>query len=89
MRQRLLFVAHVGFALLTALLLAIDLVLAEVSAGQGFILADAEIAASRLYSITGVQADATSTLLDVRRRSHPDIRHRAGKKRNILDGQTD
>lgn len=49
MRQRLIFVAHVGFALLTCLLLTIDLVLAEVSAGHGFMLADVEIAALHLY----------------------------------------
>ena len=55
MRQRLIFLAHVGFALLTCLLLTIDLVLAEVSAGHGFMLADAEIAALRLYSVTGVR----------------------------------
>jgi hypothetical protein len=47
MRQRFIFVTHVGFAILTALLLTIDFVLAEVSAGHGFMLADAEIAVLR------------------------------------------
>jgi len=44
MRQRFIFLTHVGFALLTAVLLTIDLVMAEVWAGDGFMLADAEIA---------------------------------------------
>ena len=43
MRQRFIFVTHVGFALLTAVLLTIDLVMVEVWAGDGFMLADAEI----------------------------------------------
>jgi hypothetical protein len=55
MRQRFIFVTHVGFALLTAFLLTIDLMLAEAWAGHGSMLADAEIAALRLYSITNVR----------------------------------
>ena len=55
MRQRFIFITHVGFAFLTALLLTIDFVLWEVSAGHGFMLADAEITALRLYSITSVR----------------------------------
>jgi hypothetical protein len=42
--RRFIFATHVGFALLTSLLLTIDFVMAEVWAGHGFILADAEIA---------------------------------------------
>ena len=55
MRQRFIFVTHVGFAFLTALLLTIDFVLVEASAGHGFMLADAQIAALRLYSITSAE----------------------------------
>ena len=44
MRQRFIFVAHIGFALLTALLLTLDFVMMEYWAGDGFMLADAEIA---------------------------------------------
>jgi hypothetical protein len=55
MRQRFIFITHVCFALLAALLLTIDLMLAEVRAGHGSMLADAEIAALPLYSVTNVR----------------------------------
>jgi hypothetical protein len=49
------YATNVCFALLAAFLLAINFMLAEVSAGHGFILADAQIATMRLYSITNVR----------------------------------
>ena len=55
MRQRFIFISHVCFALLAAFLLTIDFMLAEVSAGHGFMLADAQIATMHLYSITNVR----------------------------------